>query len=631
MACTGCYNEVECRNTTSWGRRILVSVAGFAFLLCVCHFKTNIYGRNAMKLSSSDVSARNGHLNRHLLEDKHSDTKCVHLHSVNSSYLCAFVKTTEDCQIQDGFIQYIQFPYCTLSRTEALAFVLMILWLIFLFIFVGITADDYFCPALTVISNALNLSPNVAGVTFLAYGNGAPDIFSAVAAFVNSNGTGDLALSALIGAGMFVTTIVVGVVSLSVTYDLNQRPYLRDVVFYLGALAWTLIIVYRKKIDFPQAIGFIVLYIVYVLVVIIGRVIYQRYKRRMRAQRRTIQEDFESSYQNGAVCQGSSGRSEEDFEKSIPVITDTSRSSSWRFNPQRSDPDITTPLLANTPGLTSGQDKGFLKELLSFSNSDFIDSGLLRKMYTIIKIPINLCLNLTIPVVELSAEKHNWNKWLQILQCLFMPLFCVFATKGGFIMLGGKFPLAALMAIVGVILAVTVAITSSKDRPPTYHKLFSFMGFIASVIWIYSTANEIVNLLRMFGVVFKLSNGILGVTLLAWGNSIADFIANLAVAKQGYPQMAIAACFGGPLLNLLLGVGLSCTIATSRSNGTLKLNTGNQDFISTAFLAASLASSAIIVPLVGFRIPKIYGVYLILLYIAFLVVTILNETGVLFS
>ncbi len=54
---------------------------------------------------------------------------------------------------------------------------------------------------------------------------------------------------------MFVTTVVVGVVSLSVSYDLNQRPYLRDVVFYLGALTWTVIIVYKKKIDLLQAIG----------------------------------------------------------------------------------------------------------------------------------------------------------------------------------------------------------------------------------------------------------------------------------------------------------------------------------------------------------------------------------------
>ena len=54
---------------------------------------------------------------------------------------------------------------------------------------------------------------------------------------------------------MFVTTVVVGVVSLSVSYDLNQRPYVRDVVFYLGALAWTVIIVHRKKINLLQAVG----------------------------------------------------------------------------------------------------------------------------------------------------------------------------------------------------------------------------------------------------------------------------------------------------------------------------------------------------------------------------------------
>jgi sodium/potassium/calcium exchanger 6 len=64
---------------------------------------------------------------------------------------------------------------------------------------------------------------------------------------------------------MFVTTVVVGAVSLSVSYDLNQRPYLRDVVFYLGALAWTVIIVYRKKIDLLQAIG---IYVVVVVVVV---------------------------------------------------------------------------------------------------------------------------------------------------------------------------------------------------------------------------------------------------------------------------------------------------------------------------------------------------------------------------
>lgn len=43
------------------------------------------------------------------------------------------------------------------------------------------SSDCSLCPALLVISKTLKLSQNVAGVTFLAFGNGAPDIFSSIA------------------------------------------------------------------------------------------------------------------------------------------------------------------------------------------------------------------------------------------------------------------------------------------------------------------------------------------------------------------------------------------------------------------------------------------------------------------
>ena len=58
--------------------------------------------------------------------------------------------------------------------------------------------------------------------------------------------------------------------------------------------------------------------------------------------------------------------------------------------------------------------------------------------------------------------------------------------------------------------------------------------------------------MKMFGVVFKLSNGILGVTLLAWGNSLPDFVASVTISKQGSPQIAIAGSFGASLLGILL-------------------------------------------------------------------------------
>lgn len=51
-------------------------------------------------------------------------------------------------------------------------------------------------------------------------------------------------------------------------------------------------------------------------------------------------------------------------------------------------------------------------------------------------------------------------------------------------------------------------------------QLWAFLGFLTSALWINTAATEVVNILRCLGVVSRLSNTVLGLTLLAWGNSI---------------------------------------------------------------------------------------------------------------
>jgi sodium/potassium/calcium exchanger 6 len=77
--------------------------------------------------------------------------------------------------------------------------ILYSLWCLWLFIALGLVADAFFVPNLTKISSQLKLSENVAGVTLVAFGNGAPDIFSAIASFGAGGEVAKLAIGSLIG------------------------------------------------------------------------------------------------------------------------------------------------------------------------------------------------------------------------------------------------------------------------------------------------------------------------------------------------------------------------------------------------------------------------------------------------
>lgn len=56
------------------------------------------------------------------------------------------------------------------------------LWIVCLLATLTVCAERFFCPALEVISDFLKLPPNVAGATLLSFGNGAPDVFTQLAA-----------------------------------------------------------------------------------------------------------------------------------------------------------------------------------------------------------------------------------------------------------------------------------------------------------------------------------------------------------------------------------------------------------------------------------------------------------------
>ena len=153
------------------------------------------------------------------------------------------------------------------------------------------------------------------------------------------------------------------------------------------------------------------------------------------------------------------------------------------------------------------------------------------------------------------------------------PLFSVFAVAMANDKINNTdFRVWHLTLIFSLLMAIVVGFTS-RSSPPVYHKVFAAAGFIISIVWIYIIANELVSLLKAFGVMFGLSDAILGLTVLAWGNSIGDMIADTSMARRGAPRAGFSACFGGPLFNLLLGIGLPFTIEMIK-NGTSTITLG---------------------------------------------------------
>ena len=60
-------------------------------------------------------------------------------------------------------------------------------------------------------------------------------------------------------------------------------------------------------------------------------------------------------------------------------------------------------------------------------------------------------------------------------------------------------------------------------------------------------------------------SAILGLTVLAVGNSVGDWVADTAVARAGEPGMGVASCFGSPLLNDVLGLSIALIVSDSSS------------------------------------------------------------------
>jgi solute carrier family 24 (sodium/potassium/calcium exchanger), member 6 len=127
----------------------------------------------------------------------------------------------------------------------------------------------------------------MAGVTFLALGNGSPDLFSTFAAM--RVGSGSLAIGELIGAAFFITSVVSGSMAIVNPFKVSRKSFLRDVIFFAGAVAFSVGLLADGKITTWETSCMIAYYVMYVGVVVMATWYWGKRSRRRRTESRARQ------------------------------------------------------------------------------------------------------------------------------------------------------------------------------------------------------------------------------------------------------------------------------------------------------------------------------------------------------
>lgn len=233
-----------------------------------------------------------------------------------------------------------------------------------------------------------------------------------------------------------------------------------------------------------------------------------------------------------------------------------------------------------------------------------------------------------LPAVQPSASPTSppkeWNRWLVTLQLFTGPFFIVLVgwTSADPDMNARNLVLPSLCALgFSLLCLTTLTFTTRHSRPSQppglWRALLALLGFVVAICWIACIATEVVSLLKTLGVILNISDSLLGLTVFAVGNSLGDLVADITVARLGYPVMALSACFGGPMLNILLGIGLGGLYMTlNQKAGTsppasYDISISKVLLISGATLLATLVGLLVVIPLNHWRMDRRVGFGLI--------------------
>ncbi|NWU30475.1 NCKX1 protein, partial [Dyaphorophyia castanea] len=520
--------------------------------------------------------------------------------------------------------------------------VLHIFGIMYVFVALAIVCDEYFVPALGVITEKLKISEDVAGATFMAAGGSAPELFtSLIGVFISHSNVG---IGTIVGSAVFNILFVIGTCALfsREILHLTWWPLFRDISFYIVDLLMLILFFLDSVIDWWESLLLLTAYATYVFTmkqnVFLEQWVKQELNKKLNAVQAASEEHMQKTstravaddgkmkppdvrkLQPGPALQrGSSSASlhnsqmrgtivqlmiytldplaEAKFKDRVDILSNMAKAKAETLEGQGSQPEEekkTPSTIQVTPASDSEPSKDTQKADVPQdgqlpSSSDTSDDSSSESQEDSDGDSTEGDEN----DEPLSLEWPESRKK----QAIYLFLFPI------------VFPLWSTLPDV---------------RNPESKKFF-VITFFGSILWIAAFSYLMVWWAHQVGETVGISEEIMGLTILAAGTSIPDLITSVIVARKGLGDMAVSSSVGSNIFDITVGLPVPWFLFSIFNGLSPVAVSSNGLFCAIVLLFLMLLFVIISISLCKWKMNKLLGLTMFALYFVFLIVSVMLE------
>ncbi|NXC13053.1 NCKX1 protein, partial [Corythaeola cristata] len=521
---------------------------------------------------------------------------------------------------------------------------LHIFGMMYVFVALAIVCDEYFVPALGVITEKLQISEDVAGATFMAAGGSAPELFtSLIGVFISHSNVG---IGTIVGSAVFNILFVIGTCALfsREILHLTWWPLFRDISFYIVDLLMLILFFLDSVIDWWESLLLLTAYATYVFAmkqnVYLEQWVKQELNKKLNAVQaasaehirkkscETVADDGTKKPADGrklqpssALQRGSSSASlhnsqmrstifqlmihtldpltEAKFKDRVDILSNIATAKVETLAGQGSKPEAEEEKKAPssvqvTPASDSEASKEKEKTDTPQDGQPSSDSDTSEDSSSESEEDSD----------DDSTDDDENNEPLSLewpetrkKQAIYLFLFPI------------VFPLWSTMPDV---------------RNPDSKKFF-VITFFGSIIWIAVFSYLMVWWAHQVGETIGISEEIMGLTILAAGTSIPDLITSVIVARKGLGDMAVSSSVGSNIFDITVGLPVPWFLYSVFNGLSPVAVSSNGLFCAIVLLFLMLLFVIISIAVCKWKMNKLLGLTMFALYFVFLIISVMLE------